>query len=177
VDDPRQHLVDHVLETQRTVRSCTGCGLCCTAAYNTVRILPIEAARIAQHVGGLEVGRRRLLIARLRATVARFALGTGSRPKLYTCSFLEPDQTCALPFDVKPVACLAFNPIHDDRCEMDDVRFFAAHDPIEKANGQQGWPDRRSPIPVAVLSVLDDTKTLSPRPRRGRPRRAPRRSP
>jgi hypothetical protein len=71
MDDPRQHLVDHVLETQRTVRSCTGRGLCCTGAYNTVRILPIEAARIAQHVGGLEVGRRRLLVARLRRAPRR----------------------------------------------------------------------------------------------------------
>jgi 23S rRNA pseudouridine2605 synthase len=64
-------------------------------------------------------------------------------------------MSCALPFDVKPTACLAFNPVTPDACEMDPKRFDAAHAPQAARNAEAGFPARRVAIPVAVLAALD----------------------
>ncbi|MEW6741356.1 MAG: pseudouridine synthase [Planctomycetota bacterium] len=140
---------------QRTVRSCTGCGLCCTETFNTVRILPVEAACIVRYLERLTEARRAELVERLRATVRRYRLRVGARPKRYTCSFLEKDLTCALPFDVKPVACLAFNPQTPDRCDMDSSRYEEAYEPLALRNAREQRSRRRSAIPLAVLLELD----------------------
>jgi 23S rRNA pseudouridine2605 synthase len=154
MDRERAQLVEHVRDVQRAVRTCEGCGLCCTEAYNSVRILPIEASRIATHLRSLPDVRRAELAARISAAIARFRLEARIDRQPYTCPFLEPDFTCALPFDVKPVACLAFNPVDADRCEMDARRFEAAHGRAARGNKQAGLPALRVPIPVAVQAAM-----------------------
>jgi Fe-S-cluster containining protein len=103
MDPKRRDLVEHVLRVQSAVRTCEGCGQCCTEAFNSVAILPIEAVRIATHMADW---------ARKNAPPSNAASKTpssvGVSPSVtqrnYTCPFLEADMTCALPFDVKPVA-------------------------------------------------------------------------
>src|SRR5687768_4635001 len=107
MDDERAQLIEHVRTVQRDVRSCEGCGLCCTEAYNSVRILPTEAGRIATHLGTLPEARRKTLVVRMGAAIRKFRLEPRLDRQPYTCPFLEADFTCTLPFDVKPVACLA----------------------------------------------------------------------
>ncbi len=143
----------HVQDVQRRVRTCTGCGLCCTETWNSQAILPIEAARIADHLRRLPAARREELLERARRAVARWRLERGRRLAHYTCSFLEPDMSCALPLDVRPVACLSFNPLTPDVCDQEPRWFARAGAEIESANRAAGLPDVRRPIPLAVLQA------------------------
>ncbi len=149
----RAALQRHVLRVQRTIRTCTGCGLCCTAAYNTLQILPWEARRIVEHLRQLPAGRLDGLLERARAAVARHRLGRARGLPRYTCSFLEPDMSCALPLDSKPVACLSFNPLTPDRCDQEPGWFERAGAEALAANRAAGLPARRAPIPRAVLEA------------------------
>jgi Fe-S-cluster containining protein len=150
----RAALQKHVLEVQRTVRTCAGCGLCCTAAHNTMTILPLEAERILAHLARLPARRREALLARARAAVARWRLSRAGGPRRYTCSFLEPDMSCALPLQVKPVACLSFNPLTPDACDQEPEWFERAGAEVAAANRRAGRAGRRRPIPAALLDAL-----------------------
>ncbi len=150
----RRALERHVREVQRTVRTCAGCGACCSAEYNAVRILPVEALRIARHLEGLPAGLRAELLARVEQAVAQYRLRAGGPKRRYTCPFLDPDLGCALPLHVKPAACLSFNPVDPDRCEQEPQWYFPAHAADERANRAVGLPEDEAPIPVAVLRAL-----------------------
>ena len=151
----RAALQRHVLSVQRRVRTCTGCGLCCTEPWNSQAILPWEAARIADHLAALPAARRAELLERERRAVARWRLArAGRRLAHYTCSFLQPDMSCALPLEVKPVACLSFNPLTPDACDQEPEWHARAGAEVEAANRAAGLPARRRPIPLAVLDAL-----------------------
>lgn len=153
----RARLERHVLAVQRDIRSCAGCGMCCTAAHNSMRILPWEAQRIATHLRTLSVARRNALVARLRVTSQRYRLaGSRRRETAYTCSFLEDDLTCALPLGVKPVACLSFNPLTPDACDQEPEWFARAADEVTRRNTEAGLSDEVEAIPRAVLRALED---------------------
>jgi len=170
----RAALQRHVLEVQRRVRTCTGCGLCCTQAYNSQAILPWEAARIAAYLRRLPDARREELLGRARRAVSRWKLArAGHRLVQYTCSFLQPDLTCALPLEAKPVACLSFNPLTPDACDQEPEWFERAGAEVETANRAAGLPAVRRPIPLAVLLAAGDGREAGPRAGRGR-RRPPR---
>jgi Fe-S-cluster containining protein len=152
----RGALIRHVERVQQTVRSCAGCGLCCTAAHNAVSILPFEAQRIARHLRTLPARRAGDLLRRIGQAIRRFRLRRGVAT-FFTCPFLERDATCALPLDVKPLACLSFNPVEPldaDRCEQDEPRFRRVFPAVESANRAAGLPATSSPIPVAVKDAL-----------------------
>jgi len=149
----RAALQQHVLDVQRTIRTCTGCGLCCTAAHNAMTILPVEGERIVAHLRRLPARRRDELLARARAAVARWRLREARGVRRYTCSFLEPDMSCALPLDVKPVACLSFNPLTPDACDQEPEWFQRAGAEVAAVNRAAGRPARRRPIPLAVLDA------------------------
>lgn len=163
-DSGRARLERHVQAVQRTVRACAGCGLCCTATYNSVAILPWEARRIAAHLASLAPARRTTLLDRARLAVERFRLARPGRGlRHYTCAFLEPDLTCALPLGVKPAACLSFNPLTPERCDQEPEWFAGAGAEAEAANRAAGLPGRRTPIPLAVLDATGERTTLRPR--------------
>src|SRR5262249_48918177 len=164
----RAALQRHVLEVQRTIRTCTGCGLCCTAAHNTMTILPLEAGRIVAPLRRLPAPRREALLARARAAVARWRLARAGGLRHYTCSFLEPDMSCALPLHVKPVACLSFNPLTPDACDQEPEWLERAGAEVAADNRRAGRPARRRPIPAAVL------KAAEARPSHGSPEPRPR---
>lgn len=119
-----------------------------------MRTLPVEAERIAAHLRGPLSGRREEFETRMREAVTKYRLRPGASPKRYTCPFLEPDRSCALPFDVKPVGCLAFNPVNVDACDMDGARFAPAYAEVQRENEEDGFPATRAPIPVGVLAAL-----------------------
>jgi Fe-S-cluster containining protein len=179
----RAALLDHVRRVQVEIRTCAGCGLCCTAAHNTAQILPVEAHRIAEHLRGLAAPRRAALHHRLQRAVREFGLGPGGPPRHYTCAFLEPDARCALPLEVKPTLCLSFNPRTPDSCDQEPTWFHEAHDHEVAENRRRGLPMQRSAIPAAVLAALGASppgssraSQVSPRPKRGQapPRWRPR---
>src|SRR5688572_13480755 len=87
-DDPRAALEAHVVEVQRTIRSCAGCGLCCTSAHNAVQILPLEAERVARWIEAQPAERSAELRARVERTIRRHRLEDDAEPRLYTCAFL-----------------------------------------------------------------------------------------
>lgn len=163
----RAALQRHVLQVQRTIRTCAGCGLCCTEAFNTLQILPWEARRIVGHLQRLPAAQREALLERARAAVARHRLGRARGLPHYTCSFLEPDMRCALPLSIKPAACLSFNPLTPDHCDQEPEWFERAGAEALAANRRAGLPARRAPIPRAVLE-----QAAVP----GEPRAAPRRA-
>jgi 23S rRNA pseudouridine2605 synthase len=176
MDRERAELIEHVRGIQATVRSCAGCGLCCTSQYNSVRILPVEARRIAAAVRSRQPKRRADLIARTRAAIAEFRLAARPERQSYTCPYLDPDLTCALTFSEKPIACLSFNPVTTDHCEMDAKRFARAHAEVEKENRAVGRDKLRLPIPVAVVMILEEEPAAvrAPAPRAGRSHPLPR---
>ncbi len=151
----RAELERHVVATQRSIRSCSGCGLCCTEAYNAVHVLPIEGERIARWLRAAPAKLRDALAARVgRALDQQPRLRTSKAGERYTCPFLEPDFRCALPLDVKPIACLAFNPITPDRCDQEPGRYHAAHAPLAEENRALGLERRLRSIPAAVARAL-----------------------
>ncbi len=156
----RQDLERHVIAVQRTVRTCGGCGQCCTEGYNAVRILPAEAVRIVRHLGGLPPARRDPLLRRAWESVERYGLRSDGPKVRCTCPFLEDDLRCALPLRVKPTACLSFNPLGPGRCGQEPGWYFAVHDREEIENRRAGLDARDAPIPVAVLATLRDDPGL-----------------
>ncbi len=161
-DAARRALIAHVIEVQSTIRTCEACGECCTDQRNTMRILPVEAERIAAHLRGPMKDRREEFVRRMKATVARYSLKPGQGKKRYTCSFLEEDLTCALPFDVKPVGCLGFNPVDVDFCDMDGEKSAPAFAAEQALNTNDGFVDSRAPIPYGVLAALDGRLPKAP---------------
>lgn len=141
-------------EVQRTIRSCAGCGLCCTEAFNAVQILPIEADRIANHLLGEGPASVAKWEKRLAKTVKKYGLADDGKPRKYTCAFFEADFRCALPIDVKPIACLAFNPIHEDACDQEPDWYHRAHAPVEKSNSESQLRNELRAIPIAVQDSL-----------------------
>jgi Fe-S-cluster containining protein len=168
----RAALQRHVLQVQRSVRTCAGCGLCCTEPWNTLQVLPWEAQRIVRHLSRLEPARREALLERARAAVARHGLQRARGLPHYTCSFLEPDLRCALPLSVKPAACLSFNPLTPDRCDQQPEWFARAGAEALEANRRAGLPGRRRPIPAAVLEQVA-AESSRPARRRARHRSGP----
>jgi Fe-S-cluster containining protein len=152
--DPRRELERHVLDVQRTIRSCSGCGLCCTQSFNAVQILPPEGERIARHLASLPAERRAELEERVARTIRRHHLRDDAAPRRYTCAFLEADFRCALPLDVKPVACLAFNPITPDSCDQEPERYHAAHAEVEREDASRRRRGGLRAIPIAVRNAL-----------------------
>lgn len=147
-------LIRKVLRVQQHV-SCAGCGLCCTERFNSVRVLPIEGAVIAHHLQSLKPRRRRDLLARLRDAVRRYRLRNDGKLAHYTCPFLERDFSCALPFAVKPLACLSFNPVDRERCDQDERDYSRLFGPLDALNAQHFRSARRAAIPVQVLAFMD----------------------
>jgi Fe-S-cluster containining protein len=158
----KRSLIRNVLRIQDRV-PCTGCGLCCTESFNTVRILPLEARVIADHLRAKPGAEQAAWMQRLRAAVSRYRLTARGGAVGYTCPFLEKDLTCALPFEVKPIACLSFNPVDRERCEQSEQDYFSVFDRIERRNDQENEASRRAAIPVAVLGFLAPApKTRNP---------------
>lgn len=157
----RGELGTHVAEVQREIRSCAGCGLCCTEAHNAVRILRVEAERIARWVASRSRRSRATLRARIDGTIRTYRLGRGAAAAHYTCAFLEPDLTCALPFDVKPTACLSFNPLDRERCDQEAERFRTVDEATALHNRAAGYGEQRLPIPLAVRDALDPGRAPS----------------
>jgi len=149
----RRALERHVRDVQRTIRTCEGCGACCTDEYNAVKILPVEARRIVQHLEGLHEGLRAALLERVAQAVAHYRLEAGGPKLRYTCPFLDPNLGCALPLAVKPTACLSFNPLDPDRCKQEPEWYFPAHEADERANRAAGLSGDETPLPVAVLRM------------------------
>ncbi len=92
-------------------------------------------------------------ITRLEDSVRRFGLGRpeagdGRRAlarRRYTCPFyLEPG--CALPFEVKPLGCLAFNPRGGGLTDGGNCGTAGVASPLS--------PSELRPIPLAVLAAL-----------------------
>jgi Fe-S-cluster containining protein len=153
-EDARKALERHVVAVQRTIRSCSGCGLCCTKTYNVVQILPVEADRIARHLATLPPRALADFEAKLERTVKRHRLADDATPRRYTCAFLEDDFRCALPLAVKPIACLAFNPITPDACDQEPEWYHRAHEAVAVANRDQGHTNDLRAIPIATLAAI-----------------------
>lgn len=168
----RLALEAHAARVQERIRSCAGCGLCCTEAYNTAQILPVEALRIAAHLLALPTPRRDELVRRLERTTQSKGLRLDSPAVPYTCPFLERDATCALPRTVKPTLCLSFNPIAADSCDQEPGRFFPAYDVERARNRRANLPSSPSPIPPAVLAALHRLREREGRPTEPAPRRS-----
>lgn len=150
----RRALEIHVIDVQRKIRSCAGCGLCCTETYNAIKILPVEAGRIAGWIRQQPPEVQKDLGARLLAAVKKYRLKQDA-PVRYTCSFLEADMRCALPLHVKPVACLSFNPLTRDSCDQEAQWYHRVHPIEERRNREQGLPAKLQSIPLAVLDALE----------------------
>lgn len=154
--DPRRALERHVVKVQRTIRSCAGCGMCCTDRYNAVQILPLEGQRIAAYLDDLPEEQRSAWQRRIDATIRKYRLREDGKPRLYTCAFLEDDFRCALPLDVKPTACLSFNPITEDSCDQEPERYESVHQAVAAENRAAGLDATLNSIPIAVRAALRD---------------------
>jgi Fe-S-cluster containining protein len=98
------------------------------------------------------------LIVKLESTVKDYrlnvempALGKNiNLRRTYTCSFYTPGATgCSLPFEVKPLGCLAFNPIEEKSYErLNCVSDQKLLEQVSEAD------NKKLPIPMAVLEII-----------------------
>ncbi len=135
-------------------------------------ITPLEALELFQYLkqtGNLDGE----LIEKLKSSVKNFRLEakfTGSRSylrKSYTCPFYHHKELgCALPNEVKPYGCLAFNSHHKEfkaghECysEKELLEARENHHPEEKELNEKVARDfhllwDKAPIPVALLEFI-----------------------
>lgn len=160
---------------QRGPVKCRDCdGRCCTSRYNRMRVTPHEARVIADHLRALGPAALKSAILRLKASVRRYRLRAEPEAQAYTCPFFQQgDHSCGLPFDVKPVGCLAFNPDKEGNCGLDPLLFYPAHDAAKRLA-----PGEAIPIPVAVLATLGEQapRTRNPGPGTRNPKPEPRKT-
>jgi Fe-S-cluster containining protein len=70
--------------------------------------------------------------------------------RTYTCSFYTPGATgCSLPFEVKPLGCLAFNPTEEKSYEL--LNCVSDQKLLEQVSEAD---KNKSPIPIAVLEMI-----------------------
>jgi hypothetical protein len=98
------------------------------------------------------------LIAQLESTVKNYrldiempALGKNINfRRTYTCSFYTPGATgCSLPFEVKPLGCLAFNPTEEKSYEL--LNCLSDQKLLEQVSEMN---TNKLPIPMAVLEII-----------------------
>ena len=135
---------------QRTVRTCEGCGLCCTEAYNSVRILPIEAPG-----------------SRVTSSRCRRARGCSSPDHGVDQRYrLEPDRTPALHLPVPGIRLHLRAAVRRQAGRLPRVqpghrtttangRATGSTAPTTRDPGRTGRPGspRGLPIPVAVMAA------------------------
>ncbi len=141
---------------------CSACaGTCCTFVANSMQIAAAEAELIADHLHGAPEGVDEW-IQKLTRTISVHGLdrplpGDGRRTfgrRRYSCSFFRGAGVgCALPREIKPLGCLAFNPRRGQQKEGGDC----ATPGLAIADAGETLP-----IPLAVLKLLRATRDLGP---------------
>lgn len=140
-------------EASRDVLSCAGCGKCCTREFNSVRVLPVEAAHFLGHLRAMPAARRAEIAARAARAVADLGLADGAPGRLYDCPLQAADGRCILPIHVKPLACLSFGPRAGAMCDLDLPLYSAAWPAVERANRALGHDAARRAIPVFLVGL------------------------
>jgi len=156
--DSRQTILNQMQTLWQQNVSCQKCvGHCCTSKSNSMQITKAEAHDIYQHLKkeGLI---NQDLIDKLNETIELYRLevempALGKKinfRRTYTCSFYTPGATgCSLPFAVKPLGCLAFNPIEEKSYELLNC---LSDQKLLEIVSEKNSP--KLPIPLAVLAEI-----------------------
>jgi hypothetical protein len=117
----RKILIDRMEELARQGQDCQNCaGTCCTFEANSMMVTPLEAWEIFEFLKSSDLLDQNLK-EKIFKTIKEFRLdqstGNGKRSfirRTYTCPFFHHRELgCALPKEVKPYGCLAFNAHHE----------------------------------------------------------------
>lgn len=172
----RKILIDRMEEISLKNLNCSNCaGTCCTYEANSMMVTPLEAFEIFEYLKSnnkLDEALRE----KLHKTIKDFRLdqsfGNGKRSfirRTYTCPFFHHQELgCALPMEIKPYGCLAFNAHHEtikaseycfsekDILEKRDQSFYE----FEESENQKikikfnlNWD--KLPLPLALLDFFD----------------------
>jgi lipoate-protein ligase A len=116
--NPRHQLLELMENLNKSEINCAQCtGVCCTDKANSMKIDEAETESIYQYLISHNIWDKDLENS-LRETIDKYRLdqeiSTGKNSvfrKTYTCPFFKfKSLGCALPAEVKPYGCLAFNP-------------------------------------------------------------------
>jgi Fe-S-cluster containining protein len=158
----RTILIEEMNRLKELEITCSNCaGDCCTFKSNSMQISPPEAKVIRAHLE--QTGRwSEPLVNLLRDCVNQFRLNieiprSGARANIrrtYTCPFFTPGpRGCSLPKDVKPLGCLAFNPVIKGATGL--VSKCQSNQGLLKRADDQATPQlEKKPIPLALLGLL-----------------------
>ena len=163
----RKKLIDHMLGLEAENKTCLQCpGTCCTYEANSMQVSPIEVHDILTYLKNNDLHRTELK-KKLEATVQTYRLdkmiSTGRKSSLrrtYTCTFFNQKELgCALPREVKPYGCLAFNAHHhsikaQEFCYSDQNLLEKDESNLNLIISKQWnlWWEKL-PLPVALLDV------------------------
>lgn len=147
------------LQVARSVRTCAGCGACCDFPFNAMKATSLEALALAVRLRSdpALAAEREEIEAAVRETVRRHGLRAredDDRP--YRCPLLAGDRSCRVHGYAEPVGCLAFSPLHRERCDMDWPAFHRAASALRALN-ERAFGGRFAvlPLPVALARALD----------------------
>jgi len=165
----RKQLIDHMRLLEASEMNCLNCpGTCCTFEANSMQVTPIEAHDILSYLKNNDLDRPELK-TKLTETVQTYRLdkmistgGKSSLRRTYTCTFFNAKELgCALPKEIKPYGCLAFN-AHHQSIKAREYCFSELH-LLEKDESQLNsfisaawklWWEKL-PLPLALLEIWD----------------------
>ena len=114
----REKLLNVMDELQASGVDCKHCvGTCCTMAANSIQITPLEGYELLRYLLGSDRWTEER-VAKLERTVLEARLNVALNlprnqifRRTYTCPFFSGGKLgCAVPPELKPYGCLAFNP-------------------------------------------------------------------
>lgn len=151
----RDQLIEKMAQLENRQISCAGCpGHCCTYKHNSMMITQVEARTIVDYLK--QTSDLATVEKKLQNCVEEFRLnydlpGIGKKPlrRTYTCPFFKGEALgCSLPFDIKPIGCLAFNPV------AGGVQGVDCRSDFEGINTDEIPQVAKAPIPVAILNLF-----------------------
>lgn len=160
MDPVRKRAFDYQIELHQKGRTCHGCsGVCCTDKHNSMMVNKEEAALIFDFLKtrpNLDETMVKVsqCIREYRLDFVPPGLKGQTLRKKYTCPFFSGGELgCQLPFEIKPLGCLMFNPVSDGK-KGEDCRseFGPLEDQKEPAAGKMKFS-----IPYALELIKTGT--------------------
>jgi hypothetical protein len=152
----RQYLINQMQDLIEQKLDCFSCtGVCCTSLHNSMKITSEEAIEIKNYL--LKEKKWNLeLKLKLEDTVKDFRLdktlilkkGIEFR-RTYTCPFYKGSSLgCDLPKEIKPLGCLAFNPVEKEVKNGGNCQVYPENEQLKISELDS------APIPIKLLTLF-----------------------
>lgn len=171
----RKPVLDNMYGLIKEGKDCFSCdGKCCTFAYNSMQVTPIEALDAYYYLQNKDLISEEL-INRLKACIKEYRLdheimmGRGRELRRhYTCPFFNTGpKGCSISPESKPYGCLAFNPLEksvsvEGKCtsylstlEKRESEYLTEDTLNQKLKSELNLYWEKKNFPVALLNLIE----------------------